>query len=63
MTRVGLLAGTVSLRMLDETTANEALPTHTHTDRAPWKLSLAAGEASIDLTPFAIARLDTRRCG
>jgi hypothetical protein len=57
---VGPLADqAVSLRMLDETTANEALAEpKTYRSRPGSQLSLRAGEASIDLTPFAIARLD-----
>jgi len=49
----------VAVRMLDESTANDALAEPSvYRSRPDAQLSVRAGEASVELTPFAIARLD-----
>ncbi|MBV9166269.1 MAG: hypothetical protein JO342_08950 [Solirubrobacterales bacterium] len=51
--------GAIGVRMLDESTANEALAEpQLYRSRPAAPMSLRDGEASIDLTPFAVARLD-----
>jgi hypothetical protein len=54
----------IGVRMLDESSANEALAEpRLYRSRADAPMSLRDGEASIDLTPFAVARLDSMRRG
>ncbi len=57
----GLAAQAAALRVLDERTANDALSDPLgYRARPPAEVSLSGGSVTLDLAPFAIARLDAR---